>query len=49
MKIKPDDEKLFYSGRIDWRCPKEPVFVFPCTSVCMRFTGNMLKIHVKNR
>ncbi len=49
MKIRPDDEKLSYSGRIDWRCPKEPVFVFPCTSVCMRFTGNMLKIHVKNR
>jgi len=36
MKIKPDDEKLFYSGRIDWRCPKEPVFVFPCTSVCIQ-------------
>lgn len=49
MKIRPDHEKLSYTGRIDWRCLEEPVFVFPCTSVCMRFTGNMLKLHVKNR
>ncbi len=49
MKIKPDHEKLSYMGRIDWSCRKEPAFIFPCTSVCMRFTGNMLKLHVKNR
>lgn len=49
MNIKPDHEKLLYMGRIDWSCPMEPVFVFPCTSVHMRFTGNTLKIHVKNR
>ncbi len=49
MKIKPDNEKLSYTGRIDWSRKDEPVFVFPCTSVCMRFTGNTLKIHVKNR
>lgn len=49
MKIQPGHEKLSYTGRIDWSRKEEPVFVFPCTSVCMRFTGNMLKLHVKNR
>lgn len=49
MKIRPDNEKLSYTGRIDWSNPKEPVFIFPCTSVCMRFTGNIMKLHVKNR
>lgn len=49
MKIRPDNEKLSYSGRIDWSDPKEPVFVYPCTSVGMRFTGNVLKVHIRNR
>lgn len=49
MKIQPDNGKLSYSGRIDWRNPKEPVFVYPCTSVGMRFTGNVLKVHVRNK
>ncbi|MEZ3468289.1 MAG: electron transporter RnfD [Schaedlerella sp.] len=49
MRIKSDHEKLSYCGRIDWSNPEEPVFVFPCTSVGMRFTGNSLKIYVKNK
>ena len=49
MKIQPDHEKLSYSGRIDWSDPKEPVFVYPCTSVGMRFTGNELKVRVRNQ
>ena len=49
MRIKPDHEKLSYCGRIDRRSPKEPVFVYPCTSVGMRFTGNTLKVYVRNR
>ena len=49
MRIKPDHEKLSYCGRIDRRSPKEPVFVYPCTSVDMRFTGNTLKVYVRNR
>ena len=48
MKIKPDHRKLSYSGRIDWTNPEEPVFVFPCTSVGMRFTGGTLRIQVRN-
>ncbi len=49
MRIEADNEKLQYCGRIDWANPKEPVFVYPCTSVGMRFIGNILKIHVKNK
>lgn len=49
MRIQPTNKNLQYSGRIDWSSPAEPVFVYPCTSVGMRFTGNVLKIHVRNR
>lgn len=49
MRISPDNENLFYSGRIDVTNPKEPIFVFPCTSVQMRFTGKKLEIHVENK
>ena len=49
MRIYPDYEELAYNGRIDWTNRKEPVFVYPCTSVEMRFTGSRLKIYIKNR
>lgn len=49
MKIEANNEKLQYCGRIDWSNPKEPVFVYPCTSLRMRFTGDILKIHVRNK
>ena len=49
MRIYPDYEELVYNGRIDWSNRKEPVFVYPCTSVEMRFTGSRLKIYIKNR
>lgn len=49
MKIYPNDGKLQYSGRIDFSNPVKPIFVFPCTSVKMRFSGNELKICVENR
>lgn len=48
MWIYPDHEELIYNGRIDWSNRKEPVFVYPCTSVEMRFTGSLLKIYIKN-
>lgn len=48
MRIQPDNNRLQYSGRIDFSNPKAPVFVFPCTSVGMRFTGDSLRIHVRN-
>jgi len=49
MQIKADNKKLQYCGRIDTADPKAPVFVYPCTSVGMRFTGNVLKIAVRNK
>ena len=49
MRIMPDNGKISYSGRIDWRNPEEPVFVYPCTSARIRFTGNNLRICVRNK
>lgn len=49
MRIQANHENLVYSGRIDFRCPQAPVFVYPCTSVGMRFTGGYLKVLVENR
>lgn len=49
MRIKADNKKLQYCGRIDATDPKAPVFVYPCTSVGMKFTGNVLKIAVRNK
>lgn len=49
MKIYADNDKLQYSGRIDWSNPKEPVFIYPCTSLAFRFTGNVLKVRVRNK
>lgn len=48
MRIFADNERLNYTGRIDWKNPKEPVFVFPCTSVQMNFTGNQLHVILEN-
>lgn len=48
MKIKLDDKRILYTGRIDWSDEEKPVFVFPCTSLAFRFTGDVLKICVEN-
>ena len=48
MIILPDHKDLLYSGRIDWQNPLEPVFIYPCTFVSTRFTGDMLRIFVEN-
>ncbi len=48
MRILPNDENFTYCGRIDWSNPEAPVFVYPCSSVQMRFTGTTLKIYVRN-
>lgn len=47
--IKMNDERLSYSGRIDWSRQEEPVFIYPCTSVGLRFTGGCLRLYVENR
>ena len=49
MRIDPDNKKIRYSGRIDWTNPKEPIWVYPCTSAEFKFTGRYLKIFLKNK
>ena len=49
MRINPDNKKIRYSGRIDWTNPKEPIWVYPCTSVEFKFTGKYLKIFLRNK
>lgn len=48
MQILPDNPALQYEGRIDFEQPLAPVFVFPCTSVRMKFTGTFLKVTLEN-
>jgi len=48
MIIEPDNSKLLYSGRIDFDNPKQPVLIYPCSYVKIKFTGNKLKISVEN-
>lgn len=49
MRIMPDNSQISYSGRIDWSNPEEPVFVYPCTSAGIRFTGGHLRVCVRNK
>lgn len=49
MRVRANHENFVYCGRIDWTDPEAPVFVYPCSSVQFRFTGNILKIYVRNR
>ena len=48
MWVKMNDERLPYSGRIDWSEEECPVFIYPCTWVRLRFTGNQLMLHIEN-
>lgn len=47
--IEPDDERLQYSGRIDFYKKKKPVLIYPCSSIKLRFTGTSLKIKLINK
>lgn len=49
MDIFPSNVKLRYSGRIDFTKEDAPEFIFPCSSVTMRFVGTGLKAVVMNR
>lgn len=48
MKIYADNEKLCYSGRIDFDDPKAPVLVYAASFVRMRFAGTSAKAVLKN-
>lgn len=49
MFIKASCEKLQYSGRIDNSDPERPIFVFPCSSVTIRFYGSEIRVVLENR
>ena len=42
-------KKYVIAGRIDWTNPKEPIWVYPCTSAEFSFTGKYLKIFLRNK
>lgn len=46
--IRPDDAELRYTGRIGMENPAEPFFIYPCSSVALRFTGNTLRVALNN-
>lgn len=42
-RIALDDEKLQYTGRIDFADPQNPVFLFTASFVRFRMTGHHLQ------
>lgn len=46
--IPADHPALQYMGRIDWEDPENPVWVYACTCVRVRFTGRYIKAEVTN-
>lgn len=48
MWILPDNEKLQYSGRIDFDNKQAPVLVYACTSVRIVFCGTGIKVTLQN-
>lgn len=49
MRIELDNEWLSYSGRVDVSNPRQPEFIFPCTSLTFRFYGRGARLLVENR
>lgn len=49
MKVALNDPKLCYSGRIDWRKPEHPEWIFPATSLLFRFCGTKAVLTVENK
>lgn len=49
MIVEANNKMLEYSGRIDFSDEQNPLFVFPCSYVKIRFYGNTIKAVIKNR
>jgi len=47
--ISPSHPALQYMGRIDFGDPENPVWINPCTSVTVRFTGSFVKAELTNQ
>lgn len=39
---------LQYMGRIDWEDPKNPIWVYACTCLRLRFTGSFVRAEITN-
>ncbi|MBR2403842.1 MAG: electron transporter RnfD [Lachnospiraceae bacterium] len=46
--ITPDCKEFQYMGRIDDSNPMEPVWIYPCTCLKVRFTGTFVKAVITN-
>lgn len=46
--ISPECSLIQYSGRIDFSNKTSPLFIYPLSSIQIKFTGTILKIVVKN-
>jgi len=42
--VKPDDERLQYTGRVDFATPAAPVISWPATRIAANFTGSSLSV-----
>lgn len=49
MQIALDRQELCYTGRVDFRNPGRPEWVFPATSLRFRFYGKAAALWVTNR
>lgn len=47
--VSSQNPALQYMGRIDFEDPSAPIFIYPYSSVKMRFTGTSVKVLLKNR
>lgn len=48
VRVSPDDDRLLYTGRIEWSNPKAPCFVYVGSSVRFRFKGTTVKLLILN-
>ena len=46
--ISADHPALQYMGRIDWDDPQNPVWVYACTCVRVKFTGSFVRAEITN-
>ncbi|EET60738.1 hypothetical protein BRYFOR_07200 [Marvinbryantia formatexigens DSM 14469] len=49
MLVSPEHKYLQYSGRIEDSNPQAPVFIFPASSVTIRFCGRGIAVRLQNR
>lgn len=46
--VRPSDEHIRYTGRIDQSNPDEPFFIYVCSQAELRVTGKKLRVFLRN-